>query len=700
MSLIRRGIQVIRSTVRYKLLVLVLFPILLVMPIALLVAAYWGTSFSYDQLFIKVNTDLSVAHDLFRRIQQDYLGRLGRQAESYDFHVALEVRNSASIQQQLQALRQSAGFSYLHLLDPDGEWLFEPAGAARSSALLLAAFKGRPGVGIELFSRAELAQAAPGLVEQARLPLIDTPRARPGERQVEDRGMVIRAIYPVKDSRGEVVALLDGGVLLNRDFDLVDAIRDLVYGEGSLPQDSIGTVTVFLDDVRISTNVPLHPGERALGTWVSDEVRSRVLDEGRTWIDRAFVVNDWYISSYEPIVDVDGRRVGMLYAGFLETPFRLSLWRALALLVLMFVLLMLISSVVAVIGAKSIFRPLEAMSRVVRATREGRSLRIGQVASRDEIGELAREFDGMLGLLETRNREIQQWAGQLEGKVRERTAELEQKNADLQRTVRVLRQTRQQLVVAEKLAALGELTAGVAHEINNPTAVILGNMDVMVTELGAAAEPVRTEIDLIIEQIYRIRDIIDNLLQYARSNEYAGYLLAVDVNQLVQDTLKLVRHLKKEVWFELDLDLQASLPIKISPQELQQVLVNLIVNAVHALPVEGGVISISTREWENKGVVLQVTDNGCGMDEQQLGHIFNPFYSTKAEGEGSGLGLSVSYGLIRRCGGNITVRSSPGGGSCFSVWLLVEPLMVEDEATITEQLQDIEIEERSARLAV
>jgi len=389
----------------------------------------------------------------------------------------------------------------------------------------------------------------------------------------------------------------------------------------------------------------------------------------------------------------------MLYAGFLEAPFRLSLWRALGMLVLMFILLMLVSSVVAVKGAKSIFRPLEAMSSVVRATREGRSQRIGKVASRDEIGELAREFDGMLGLLEARNREIRQWADQLEDKVQERTAELEQKNADLHRTIRVLRQTRQQLVVAEKLAALGELTAGVAHEINNPTAVILGNMDVMVDELGSAAEPVRNEIDLIIEQIYRIRDIIDNLLQYARPDEYAGYLVDVDINRLVQDTLKLVQHLKKETWFDLELALDASIAIRISPQELQQVLINLIVNAVHALPREGGTVGISTRDWEGKGLVLQVRDNGCGMNEEQLSHIFNPFYSTKGQGEGTGLGLSVSYGLIRRYGGNITVRSTPGGGTCFSVWLLAEPVMVEDEETIAEQLHDIESEEQSARLA-
>lgn len=93
---------------------------------------------------------------------------------------------------------------------------------------------------------------------------------------------------------------------------------------------------MFLDDVRINTNVPLKAGERALGTRVSDEVRTQVLDNGKIWIDRAFVVNDWYISSYEPIIDVDGKRVGMLYAGFLEAPFRHELWKALGVLVSLF----------------------------------------------------------------------------------------------------------------------------------------------------------------------------------------------------------------------------------------------------------------------------------------------------------------------------------------------------------------------------
>ena len=684
--------KAVRETVRYKLLVLVLFPILLVMPIVLALAIYWGAKITYDQLFIKVNTDLTVADDIFGRIREDYLNRLGRLAESYVFRTALDADQADSIQQQLSELKTATGFTYLHVVDISGNRLYEenPTGHSRSSSLLLRAAQGIPVVGVEIFSASDLAAEDSFLARNNELQLLETPRARPTDRTVEDRGMMIRAIYPVKLASGKIVALLDGGVLLNGNFDFVDTIRDLVYGPGSLLEGSIGTVTVFLDDVRITTNVPLRPGERALGTRVSDEVRSRVLGQGEVWIDRAFVVNDWYISAYEPILDDVGKRVGMLYTGYLEAPYRTSLWRALAVLVLMFLILMLLSSIVAIRGAKSIFKPLESMTKVVHATRSGQAQRIGQVDSRDEIGELAREFDVMLDLLEERSRQVRDWADQLEDKVAERTAELQRKNADLLRTIRVLRETRQQLVVAEKLAALGELTAGVAHEINNPTQVMLGNLDVITAQLGPALRPVQNEIDLVIEQIYRIQEIINNLLQYARPNEFAGYMTEVDVNMLVSDTLKLVQHMRKEATFSIKLDLQASNHVKINQQELQQVLVNLIVNAIHAIQDRNGKILIMSRDWDDRGVMICVKDDGVGMDEEQLGRIFNPFYSTKGQGEGSGLGLSVSYGLIRRYGGNISVKSTPGEGAEFTIWLLSEPELIEDEATITEQLHAIE----------
>jgi two-component system NtrC family sensor kinase len=684
-------IDAIRSSLRYKLLVLVLFPILLIMPIALVLAIYWGSQFSYEQLFIKVNTDLSVAEDYFHRLQEDYLNTLGRLAESHAFYTALESKSGQAIDTQLSELKNTAGFSYLHLLGTDGRHLFQRNGQAdkrgHPSPSLLAALQGAPRVEIEVFSARALDEQSPGLAKQIELPLLDTPRARPTAQRVEDRGMLIRALYPVKNSRAEVVAVLDGGILLNANFRFVDTIRDLVYGPGSLPKGSIGTVTVFLNDVRITTNVPRSHNQRALGTRVSDEVRNQVLELGEKWIDRAFVVNDWYISAYQPIIDVNGERVGMLYAGFLESPSRNTLWQALGVLILLFVVLMLFSSLLSIRGAKSIFKPLEMMMAVVRATREGHTKRIGQISSVDEIGVLANEFDLLLEMLQERNLQVQQWAGQLEEKVDERTAELKLKNEKLLRTIQILRETRAQLIAAEKLAALGELTAGVAHEINNPTAVMLGNLDLVVEELGDRAAPVKPEIDLIIEQIFRIKDIINNLLQYARPDRLTEHLSVIDVNEVVQHTLALVRYLGKQKQFETRLELNATRPIRVNPHELQQVLVNLFVNAVHALNNNGGIISLRSSDWDEKGVVIEVADNGVGIGEEQIDLIFNPFHTNKREGEGSGLGLSISYGLIKKYGGDITVRSQQGEGSTFCVWLLQEPELREDEAALMDQLQ-------------
>ena len=672
--------QATRGSVRRKLLTLALLPLALVLPLALAGLTVWGASFTYEQLYIKVNTDLAVAHDLFERIQRDHLDRLARLSDSYRFRSALAAGEKARLQQLIAQVEREAAFSYLRLIPLTD---------------LDAADHASPGVGIELLGPSELEALDPALAASVRLPLIQTRRASPTERTMEDRAMVIRARHPVSNADGVVDSVLDGGVLLNNNFAFVDAIRDLVYGPGSLPAGSIGTVTVFLDDVRISTNVPRRAGERALGTRVSEEVRRAVLDKGETWINRAFVVNDWYISAYEPIVDINGDRVGILYAGYLEAPFRTALWKALGLALLLLVGLLALYAALAVRGAKSIFRPVEKMSRVVRATHLDQSLRVGRVESQDELAELAHEFDAMLDRIEQQTAHVQTWAAQLEEKVDERTTELQQRNDQLQCTINVLRETRRKLVTAEKLAALGELTAGVAHEINNPTQVMLGNLDILVAQLGDRLEPVRPEIDLIIEQIYRIQAIIEKLVKYARPDEYAGYLTQVDVNQVIRDTTALITHMQKNRAFRLKLELDATQHVTINEQELQQVLVNLDSNAVHALPDVGGEITLSSVDWDDLGVCIGVTDNGSGMDEDRRNQIFNPFYSTRREGEGTGLGLSVSYGLVKRYGGDITVASQPGVGTRFKVWLKTRPEIIEDAESIAEQLQAFEAGEEA-----
>ncbi|MGH8750480.1 MAG: sensor histidine kinase, partial [Burkholderiales bacterium] len=273
--------------------------------------------------------------------------------------------------------------------------------------------------------------------------------------------------------------------------------------------------------------------------------------------------------------------------------------------------------------------------------------------------------------LQQRNQELKRWADELDVKVAERTAELEQANQNL-------RAAQKQLVMSEKLAAIGQLTAGVAHEINNPIAVIQGNMDVLKDALGEAAQPVLQEIRLIDEQVNRIRLIVTKLLQFARPSEFAGYVEQVEVNGTLGDCLVLVRHLLTKGNIQVGHNYQSKRQVGINRNELQQVLINLIVNAIHAMP-QGGTLTLKTRDWENKGVAITVQDSGHGIRAQDLSRIFDPFYTTKKQ-QGTGLGLSISYALVERYGGNITVESSYGKGAEFSVWLLTQPQFMEQGA--------------------
>ena len=185
--------------------------------------------------------------------------------------------------------------------------------------MLGSALKGTPATAIDLFDAETLTAFSPDLAARARIELIPTRAAVPTDRTVEDRGMVVHAATPVR-LPGHDGALV-GGILLNRNLQFIDTINALVYLNAVTGGDRQGTATLFLDDVRVSTNVRLFEDVRALGTRVSAVVRRQVLDEQETWLDRAFVVNDWYISGYLPLHDSFGEAVGMLYVGFLEAPF-------------------------------------------------------------------------------------------------------------------------------------------------------------------------------------------------------------------------------------------------------------------------------------------------------------------------------------------------------------------------------------------
>ncbi|HDX8645650.1 TPA: cache domain-containing protein, partial [Aeromonas dhakensis] len=457
---------------------------------------------------------------------------------------------------------------------------------------------------------------------------------------------------------------------------LVDELKGQVFAKNTLPAGSIGSVTLFLGDLRVSTNVPASSSQqlgRAVGTRASAPVREQVLGRGEPWIDRAFVHDAWYVSGYEPLLGANGERIGMLYVGFLEWPIVRTYLTNLLELGSGVVLLLLLSGLLVYRGARDLFTPIERMHKVVRQVQAGRPARIGELYldPDHELAQLGRQFDAMLDRQAAHRQQLARSADELEQKVAERTQSLEQKTAELEHHIHMLTQARQQLLISEKLAALGELCAGVAHEINNPLAVILGNVELMKLELGEAAAPVSEELALVLAQIERIRAITRSLLQYSRPGDYETAPVWQHLTPIIEESLTLVRSALRRQQVNLVADLRAQQPIEADRQQLLQVLINLLVNASHALG-EQGQIRVESRDWLDDAGVLQgaevrVIDNGSGIEAAIIDKIFDPFFTTRATG--TGLGLALSHRIISRWGGELLVDSTPGQGSCFTIRL-------------------------------
>lgn len=663
-------------SVRHKLLAMALLPLLIALPLLMLAVALWS-AVAYDRLLItKVRSDLAVARGYFDQLRTEVGSGVRGIAGSAPLLASLQSGQPIT-PAQLRDERQLLGLDFLVLLSPDGVALgaADPVTQQPTPAALWSDLRHHTqplGMQAQLkrLSAAELAPLAPHLLPRLNIALVPTRNAAPDTRHTEQRAMVLMSAHPVRNLQGQEIAVLVGGVLLNQNLGFIDHINRIVYPEGSLPFGSQGTATLFLDDVRITTNVRLFQDQRAVGTRVSQAVRERVLGQGDTWLDRAFVVNDWYVSAYEPLTDARGARIGMLYVGFLEQPFLWVRWAMLGVIGLIFLAVMAASVWLSVRWARSIFRPVERMNATMRAVELGDSqARVGPMNAQDELGALASHLDELLDVINDKTQALQRWGDELDAKVAERTQALAQSHASLKRA-------QAQLVKSEKLAAIGQLTASVAHEINNPIAVMQGNLDLIRDTLGSHAEPVRDELKLLDEQVDRMRLIVTQLLQYARPTEYAGYVDTLDVNRVMADSLVLVSHLLNQSRITIERDWQATRSVGMNRQELQQVVINLLINAIQAMP-DGGTLTLRTRDWATEdsatsGAELQVQDGGVGLSTDTMERLFRPFFTTK--NDGNGLGLWISQGLVERYGGHMHAANRSGeSGAVFTVRLLTEP---------------------------
>jgi two-component system NtrC family sensor kinase len=300
---------------------------------------------------------------------------------------------------------------------------------------------------------------------------------------------------------------------------------------------------------------------------------------------------------------------------------------------------------VTFLATRGLASSLRQLATAADAVAHGNLERQVDVAARDEVGQVAASFNAMVGRLRGRARSLE---------------EEERKHTD------ELLQLQSRMVHSEKLTSMGRLAAGVAHELNTPLGGVL-SLAMLALEECDESHPLRNDLEIIVKQTLRCRDIVKGLLDFAHQSESRA--VKTGVNSVIENTLAL---LERQAIFhnirtarKLKEDLP---PVFIDPSQLQSVVMNIVMNAVDAM--EGkGVLTIETNVDEaGEQVLLLISDTGKGIPDKIKPLIFEPFFTTKEPGEGTGLGLAVVYGVVKRAGGRISVDSSPSG-TTFTVRL-------------------------------
>ncbi len=642
-------------SIRLRLTLGALLPLFVAILFCSLIGVYIINSQIAAQAQDKVRTDLNSAREVYLNEIAHIRDVVRLSANSLNAAKAMDNGDRAALAPLLLTQLRHEQLDILTAVDLRGRVIYRAGNPSAfgdkplPGRLVSRALAGELSAGSEILSGAELAMEGERLLKQATIQVVATPRAKTSLKVVEQSGMVLLASAPITGSRGRIVGALYGGVLLNGNNALVDKIKRIVYEGIRFKGEDVGTATIFLNDLRISTNVQTASGQRAIGTRLSAEVYDRVLVRKEKWVDRAFVVKDWYFSAYEPILDLSGKVIGSLYVGMLERPYAAVQRKVTCYFGAMLLLGSLLGLAVSGYIGTRLSRPIRELQNLVKRYSAGeRGVQIA-VTAEDEIGELAAEFNAMTRELTAQEEEIRCLNRDLELKVRERTAELEEKNL-------LLIKTREELVRAEKLAAVGELAAGVAHEINNPMAIIRGNAELLRMELPPE-DPSLEEVEIICRQVSRVERIVAKLSHFAsREQKQLGL---TPLGPLLDEILGQVGH---------QVPLQGITVVKryreLSPElmgdgeQLRQVFTNLILNAVQAMP-QGGELSVAAAaDPLADECAVSITDTGCGIPRENMEQIFNPFFTTRASG--MGLGLSVSYGIVRDHGGRLEVESEPG----------------------------------------
>jgi two-component system NtrC family sensor kinase len=654
-------IQKIRSLFSqpFQLVLVISFSVIAAGSIAIGAWAITQTISDYmsDAMNERVARDMQLAETFYEFKQREVEGITARL--SRDPLVIKNIPAAPQSQEAAQLINQEivndfpesslGGNHVVAVLDPEGYLLagellstthppeaLPPGGNWSSLGIIKQSLENRITISSTEIVPAELL-AQVGMYDQSKIAIIDTPRAAPDlfDSREGSAGLTIFSTSPITDDQGKILGSVIAFHLLNKDFTLVDRIKEVA---------GIDTSTIFLGDLRVSTNVTNEEGRRAIGTRISQEVSDVVLEQGKEYIGTAVVVNENYITRYDPLRDFLGKVVGILYVGAKQASFQSLLNSINQRILLVAFGTILLTIVITTPVSSMITRPLNQLKDLVEANR--------RVADGDMTVRVPVRASGEVGLL----------------------------TSSFNTMLDTLQDTQDQLVQSEKLASLGQLAAGVAHELNNPLGTILLYSDIVKKELGPDSA-YTDDLEIILSETKRCKSIVAALLEFARQNQVVTQ--PTNLNNLILSVIEL--HIKQceASSVEVHLKLDPALPkIQADPNQITQVVVNLVENALDAMP-DGGIFNICTRNEPRGMVTMEFEDTGIGIPPENQSKLFTPFFTTKPLGKGTGLGLAIIYGIIKMHRGQILVTSEINKGTKFTVQLPIKILASSNASSIT-----------------
>ena len=659
-----------RSPLRLRLLLLALVPTLVFPLLALILLV--GADRFFEQLMLhKADAHLVLARGHLHHMQDEVAERVRSLAHSERIGRLLRgAVSDVSLSEVLHSRAENLGFDFLVMLDGQGRVVasanLRATALAFPSLQVLAQAKIDSGVaaGVEVIDAPNLARISSELPGRAKIALQATENAAPTERVEEGRGLFLVAAESMRDAAGAVQAVLVGGRLMNRDSEFVDYLSRAIAAANLVQRGGEGWATIFLDDVRIATSVG-GPQGRKVGTRVSKEVRQAVLQGGERWVRRAFVVDQWAFSAYEPLRDIAGQSVGMLYVGFPEAPFVALRWQAQWYILGGMALAVLIATWLGWRLAKSILAPLGRLEQTLQKVSAGDfEARVGAVDGHDELARLARLFDQLLDTIARQTQDLRAWGADLDQRVAERTLALAEVND-------ALAQARDAAEQASR--SKSAFLANMSHEIRTPMNAIIGLAHLLERELVLPTQLER--LGKINDAAQHLLSVINDILDLSKIEsgklqlERADFDLDAVVDQVCgmaaerasAKGLELVREVSGEVEGHYCGD----------SLRLRQVLLNFVGNALKYTEQGEIILRISLHASDGASRILrfEVQDSGIGIDPAIVPRLFDAFEqadsSTTRRYGGSGLGLAISRHLVDLMGGQIGVETQPGQGSRF-----------------------------------